>query len=175
MKGLCVWKVFTVSFCARWVSLTCKSTQCLAIAKDDVHTQLFTRTNAYHLFCYSSLCFFAASQQNLRYVSEFTFSFFFFFKLYFYFLHLYRVQWDFSHGKFGLLPRGKPAATESRYPTYGACRVFSIAHGGVRTPWESLHWKLTLGEKSLCRTGESNLRATACRFDALPPELHPTP
>ena len=25
-------------------------------------------------------------------------------------------QWDFSHGKFGLLSRGKPAATESRVP-----------------------------------------------------------
>ena len=56
------------------------------------------------------------------------------------------------------LPRGKPAATESRYPTFGACWVFvcfhnppnsdrdyrifkcaqmlvhAVAHGGVRTP-----------------------------------------
>ena len=30
-------------------------------------------------------------------------------------------KWDFSHGKFGALPRGKPAATESRYSTYDAC------------------------------------------------------
>ena len=27
------------------------------------------------------------------------------------------------------------------------------AQGGVRTPWESLHWKLTLGEKSLAALG----------------------
>ena len=33
-------------------------------------------------------------------------------------------HFDFSHGKFRLLSRGKPAATESRYPTYGACWVF---------------------------------------------------
>ena len=29
----------------------------------------------------------------------------------------------------------------------------AVAHMGVRTPWESLHWKLTLGEKSLVATG----------------------
>ena len=33
-------------------------------------------------------------------------------------------QWDFSHGKIWLPSLGKPAATESRYPTYGACWVF---------------------------------------------------
>ena len=27
------------------------------------------------------------------------------------------------------------------------------AHGRVRTPWKSLHWKLTLGEKSLAAPG----------------------
>ena len=36
-----------------------------------------------------------------------------------YFLQL-SSKLDFSHGKFGLLSPGKPAATESRYPTYGA-------------------------------------------------------
>ena len=33
-------------------------------------------------------------------------------------------HWDFSKGKFGLLSPGKPAATESRYPTYVAYWVF---------------------------------------------------
>ena len=34
-------------------------------------------------------------------------------------------HWDFSHGEIrAVFPRGKPAATESRYPTYGACWVF---------------------------------------------------
>ena len=39
-------------------------------------------------------------------------------------------QRDFSQGKIGLLSpaRGKPAAIESRYPTYGACWVFSCFH-----------------------------------------------
>ena len=27
-------------------------------------------------------------------------------------------------GNFGCFPQGKPAATESRYPNYGACWVF---------------------------------------------------
>ena len=31
-------------------------------------------------------------------------------------------------GKSGRFPRGKPAATESRYPTYGACSVFECFH-----------------------------------------------
>ena len=29
----------------------------------------------------------------------------------------------------------------------------AIVHGGVQTPFESLHWKLTLGEKSLAAPG----------------------
>ena len=34
-------------------------------------------------------------------------------------------QWDFFHENFRVaFPRGKPAATESRYPTYCACWVF---------------------------------------------------
>ena len=34
-------------------------------------------------------------------------------------------QVDFSQGKSGCFSRGKPAATESRCPTYGACWAFS--------------------------------------------------
>ena len=32
----------------------------------------------------------------------------------------------------GCFPLGKPAATESRYPTYGACWVFSVSPHGLR-------------------------------------------
>ena len=74
----------------------------------------------------------------------------------------------------GCLHRGKPAATESRYPTYGTCWVFLCFHNppnsdmdyglfNVRsdvnacdctractdTRKRALHWKLTPGEKSL--------------------------
>ena len=91
-------------------------------------------------------------------------------------------HWDFSHGKCGLLSPGKPAATESRYPTYGTCWVcfgvsiihrtlswttgsftrahvlmYAIAHGSVRTPEESLQCKMT-GREILCCAGESNLQ-----------------
>ena len=31
--------------------------------------------------------------------------------------------------------------------------MHAIAHGGVRAPWESLHWKLTPGEKYFAVTG----------------------
>ena len=37
-------------------------------------------------------------------------------------------HWGFYHGKFGLLSRGKPAATESRYLTYCACRMYKCFH-----------------------------------------------
>ena len=42
--------------------------------------------------------------------------------------------------------------------TCAQMEMFATAHGGVRTPWESLYWKLTLGEKIPCRTGKPNLR-----------------
>ena len=85
-------------------------------------------------------------------------------------------------GNSGCLPRGKPAATESRYPTYGACWVFECfrnapnsdmdygifnAHTDVNacdctrgcadTVSESA-LKVDSGRKIPCRTGESNLR-----------------
>ena len=37
-------------------------------------------------------------------------------------------HWDFFHGISGCFPQGKPAATESRYPTYNACMVFECFH-----------------------------------------------
>ena len=42
----------------------------------------------------------------------------------FFFLQLYCPNGIFPIGNSGFLPRGKPAATESGYPTYGACWVF---------------------------------------------------
>ena len=50
--------------------------------------------------------------------------------------------------------------------------MHAIAHEGVRTPKESLHWKLTLGENSLPHRGIEFAWAV-CRFDVLPTELHP--
>ena len=84
-------------------------------------------------------------------------------------------------GNSGRFPRGKPAATESRYPAYGACWVFQCLHnppnsdldyrifnvrtnvdacdctrGGTDTVRESA-LKADSGRKIPCRTGESNL------------------
>ena len=83
--------------------------------------------------------------------------------------------------KSGCSRRGKPAPTESRYPTYGACWVsecfqihrtltwttesltcaqmlmHAIAHGGVRTHVRECALKFDSGIKIPCRTGESNL------------------
>ena len=42
--------------------------------------------------------------------------------------------------------------------------MHAIAHKGVKTSWESLHWKLTLGEKIPCRTGKLKL----CQWHASP-------
>ena len=41
--------------------------------------------------------------------------------LFFFFFYNCIVPMGFSNGKFGLPSPGKPAATESRYPTSGAC------------------------------------------------------
>ena len=82
---------------------------------------------------------------------------------------------DFSHGKFWLL---SPEKVSSRYPTYCACWVFECFHNpwnfdmdyrifNVHTDvnacdcarecmdmYESLHWKLTLGETFLAAPGD---------------------
>ena len=44
----------------------------------------------------------------------------------FYFLRLYCPNGISPMGNSGCLPLGKPAATESRYPSYGACWVFVV-------------------------------------------------
>ena len=85
-------------------------------------------------------------------------------------------------GKSGCLPLGKPAATESRYPTHGACWVLSCFHSppnsdmeyrifNVRTDVDACDCTRgctdALGESALkvdslrkipCRTGEADLR-----------------
>ena len=95
------------------------------------------------------------------------------------FLQLYCDGISFM-GNLGCFSGGKSAETESRYPTYGVCWVFSVsiihgtltwttgalslmcaqmhavAHGGVWTQWESLHWKLTLRENSLPASGNQS-------------------
>ena len=54
-------------------------------------------------------------------ISAFAFFYFFFT---FHILQLYCPNGIFFMGNSGCFPRGKPAATESRYPTYSACWVF---------------------------------------------------
>ena len=92
-------------------------------------------------------------------------------------------HWDFSVGSPGRSPRRKPAATESRHPTYAACwvlkcfqnppnsdmdyRIFNartnvslmhaITHRGVRTHVRESALKFDFGRKIPCRAGESNL------------------
>ena len=86
-----------------------------------------------------------------------------------------------------LFPRGKPAAAESRYPTYGACWVFysvSIIHmradvndacdctrGAARRHVRESALKVDTGRKIPSCIGESNLRQRR----AGPTELHPPP
>ena len=102
-------------------------------------------------------------------------------------------------GNSGCSPLGKPAATESRYPTSGTCWVFfcvsvihrtltwttgsltwaqmlmhATAHGGVRTPKESLHWKLTLRGKSPVAPGNRTF-VSSVTVRCSTNELHPQP
>ena len=82
----------------------------------------------------------------------------------------------------GCLPREKPAATESCYPTYGACWVFHCIYNppnsdldcgifnvctdvnacdctrGCMDTVREFALKVDSGRKIPCRTGESNLR-----------------
>ena len=100
---------------------------------------------------------------------------FFFFN----FLQLYCPSGISPMGNSGCLPRGKPVATESRYPSYGACWVFLIfpansdmvfrifnlctnvnacgcTQGCTDTVRESAP-KAASGRKISCHTGEPNL------------------
>ena len=138
--------------------------------------------------------------------SETTFKIFFvfFFSNTFFLLLLFTTvlsQWEFSHGKFGLLSPGKASCDRVALPnllcmlgvfsvsvihqtltwTTGSLTctqmlMHAIAHGGgdIRTPWESLHWKLTVGEKSPAAPGNRTCVggvAVQCSTN----ELHPQP
>ena len=105
------------------------------------------------------------------------------FFIFFIFLQLYCPKGISPIGNSGCSPQGKPAATGSRYPAYGACwvfqcfynppnsdmvfRVFNVrtdvnacycTRGDVRTHVRESALKVDSGRKIPCRTGESNLR-----------------
>ena len=97
-----------------------------------------------------------------------------------YSLQLYCPNWVSPVGNSGYFSLGKPAATESRYPTYGACWMFYCFHNppssdmdygifNVRTDVtacgctrgctdavEESSLKVDSGRKITCRIGESN-------------------
>ena len=97
----------------------------------------------------------------------------------------------------GCFPRGKPAATESRYPSYGACLMFQCFHNSpksdmdyeifsVRTDVNACNCTRgctdTLRESALkIGSGKKNPSprqgiepaSAACRSDALPTKVHP--
>ena len=73
---------------------------------------------------------------NVQFAHLFLLSFLFIYLFIDLFLLLATVlsQLNFFHRKFGLLfPQGKPAATESRYPTYGARWVFKRFHNPLNS------------------------------------------
>ena len=102
-------------------------------------------------------------------------------------------------GNSGCLPWGKPAATESHYPTSGACWVFQCFHNpsnsdtdygifNVRTDINASNCTRgrmdTLRESALkadsgrnipCRTAGIEPASAACQSDAVPTELHLRP
>ena len=116
---------------------------------------------------------------------------------FFFFFRTVLSQWDFSYGKLGLPFPGKPAATESCYPTYGAYLEFSVSiiHRTLTSTTGSLtcaqmsmhaiaHGGLYGHRKTVCtESGKKNPLphegiepvSAACRSDALPTELHPQP
>ena len=102
-------------------------------------------------------------------------------------------------GNSGWLPRGKPAATKSRYLTYSACWMFQYFHSppifdmdygifNVRTDINACDctrgcsdtvkespMKVDSGRKLPCRTGESNLRWQRAGLMLYQPSYNPHP
>ena len=99
-------------------------------------------------------------------------------------------------GYSGSFPPWKPAATESHYPTYGSCRVFTSFHNPPNSDmdYRIFHVRTDV-KKCYCAVGctdtQKNIRteswlwektplshrgiepaSAACRSDGLPPELH---
>ena len=119
------------------------------------------------------------------------------FYFFYFFLQLYCPNRISPTANSSCLPWGKPAATESCYPTYGACWVFQCFHNPpnsdmdygifiVRTDINAYDCtrgftdivresapKVDSRRKILCRTGGFEPASAACRSDALPTELHP--
>ena len=117
----------------------------------------------------------------------------------FHFLHLYFPNGISPMGNSGCLPRGKPAAAESRYPTYGACWAFLCFHNPPTSNMDSrifnVHTDVNavdcargctdtrkrvcteswLWEKNLLPHREIEPASATCRSDALPSEPHPHP
>ena len=106
-----------------------------------------------------------------------------YFTFYFDCLHLYCPNWVSPMGNSACFPRWKPAAIQSRYPTYGACRVFGCFHNpqnsgmdyGIFSVLTNVNacnctraWlsdtvresalKVHSGRQIPCRTEDSNLR-----------------
>ena len=111
-------------------------------------------------------------------------------------LQLYCPNWTSPMGNSGCFSRGKPVATESRYPTYGACRVFwcfdnppnsDMDYGIFNMRTYVNAYNCTKGCTDIVR--ESKLKvdweknplphrgiepaSAACRSDDLPTEPHP--
>ena len=102
-------------------------------------------------------------------------------------------------GNSGCFPQGKPAVTELRYPTYGACWMFLCFHNlpnsamdygifNVRTDvnacecTQGVYWhpkrvstESWLWEKNPLPHQGIKPALAACQSDALPTELHPRP
>ena len=75
------------------------------------------------LTVYGGLC---RIRGGFTYSERFFLSLFFlcFFFFFFFFLTAVLFHWGFCYENLGCIPLGKPAATESRYPTFSVCWVF---------------------------------------------------
>ena len=139
---------------------------------------------------------FEAKKQNQKQKKQNKKVLLFFFLLYF--LQVYCPSGISPMGNSGCLPRGRPAATESRYPTYSAYLMFSCFHNPTNSDMYYGIFNVRLDVNACdCRRGctntvresalkvdwEKNLLphraiepvSAVCRSDALPTELHPHP
>ena len=107
-----------------------------------------------------------------------------------FFLQLYCPIGISPVGNLSCFPRGKPAATESRYPTYGLCWVLQCFHNPLKSDKDYRIFKEHTDVNAcdctwgcMDHTGEFALKvdsgkkikpaSVACRSDTLPTELHP--
>ena len=88
-------------------------------------------------------------------------------------------------GNSGCFAQGKPAATESHCPIYGACWVFACFHNppSFNMDHRMFNMRTDVNACDCTRGGGGNplphwkieLATAACLSHALPPELHPRP